>query len=155
MTYEGKTVNVPTDTIIHISIVGAHRNPRYWPSSPSKLSKKTHDLDDFVPERWLTSSQKSTKTVQKKVENADDDILENTTTFDSNTGDGLFVPPKGAFLPFSDGARACPGKRFAQVQITAVLAVIFQEYSLELDATCNKKPCFGIHSGHLMPYIRE
>jgi cytochrome P450 len=135
MTYDGKTVNVPTDTIIHISIVGAHRNPRYWPSSPSKLSKKTHNLDDFVPERWLTSSQKSTKTVQKREESSDDDIHENTTTFDSNTSDGLFIPPKGAFLPFSEGARACPGKRFAQVEITAVLAVIFQEYSLELDVS--------------------
>jgi cytochrome P450 len=118
-----------------MSIVGAHRNPRYWPSSPSKLTKKTHNLDDFVPERWLTTSRKSTTIVQKKVESSDDDLHENTTTFDSNTSGGLFIPPKGAFLPFSDGARACPGKRFAQVEITAVLAVIFQEHSLELDVT--------------------
>jgi hypothetical protein len=29
--------------------------------------------------------------------------------------------------------RSCPGRRFAQVEITAVLAAIFQSHSLELD----------------------
>jgi hypothetical protein len=56
---------------------------------------------------------------------------ENTTFFDAN--DGLLVPPKGVFIPFSEGARACPGRRFSQIEITAVLAVIFKSYSLELD----------------------
>ena len=36
-------------------------------------------------------------------------------------------------MTLSDGPRACPGRRFAQVEITAVLAAIFQMYSVELD----------------------
>lgn len=36
-----------------------------------------------------------------------------------------------AFFPFSSGRRACPGKRFAEIQMTAMLARIFSEYSVE------------------------
>ncbi|KAE9375772.1 cytochrome P450 monooxygenase-like protein [Stipitochalara longipes BDJ] len=131
LTFGGKTVSVPTSTMIHISAVGVQRNPRYWPSSPSKLSNKTHDLDDWVPERWLSSAKKGTETTTSNENGSEDG--ENTTTFD--TSDGLLVPPKGVFIPFAEGARACPGKRFAQVEITAVLAVIFKTYSLELDVS--------------------
>jgi cytochrome P450 len=131
LTFDGKTVEVPTSTMIHISAVGAQRNPRYWPSGPSKLSNKKHDLDDWVPERWLSStSQPAQKTTANDSGSEDG---ENTASFDMK--DGLFVPPKGVFIPFSEGARACPGRRFAQVEITAVLAVIFKSYSLELDVS--------------------
>ncbi|KAI7054420.1 hypothetical protein KC352_g44835, partial [Hortaea werneckii] len=45
----------------------------------------------------------------------------------------LFRPAKGAYIPFSDGYRSCLGRRFAQVEILAVLAVIFKNWSVELD----------------------
>ena len=35
-------------------------------------------------------------------------------------------------MPFSDGARACLGRRFAQVEVLAALAAVFKEYSVEL-----------------------
>jgi len=35
-------------------------------------------------------------------------------------------------VPFSDGYRACLGRRFAQVEVLAVLAVLLQNYSVEL-----------------------
>jgi len=49
-----------------------------------------------------------------------------------DTAPSLFRPAKGAYIPFSDGPRACLGRRFAQVEILAALAVIFQKYSVEL-----------------------
>jgi cytochrome P450 len=131
LTFNGKTVSVPTSTMIHVSTVGVQRNPRYWPSSPSKLSSKTHDLDDWVPERWFSSAKKGTEKMTSTDSGSEDG--ENTTSFD--TSDGLLVPPKGVFIPFAEGARACPGRRFAQVEITAILAVIFKTYSLELDVS--------------------
>lgn len=38
----------------------------------------------------------------------------------------------GAYLPFSLGARACLGRRIAQVEVVAALAVLLREYSVEL-----------------------
>jgi cytochrome P450 len=131
--YDGRKVTVPANTSIHISVVGVHRNPRYWPYNSSKLSSKAHDLDDWVPERWLQLSKPSATKEESITEQQSEGIEENTTTFD--TPAGLFVPPKGTFVPFSEGARACPGKRFAQIEITAVLAAIFKFYSLELDVS--------------------
>jgi cytochrome P450 len=131
LTFDGKTASVPSSTMIHMSIVGVQRNPRYWPHSASKLSSKKHDLDDWVPERWFSSTKKAVEKTTSNDSGSEDG--ENTTSFD--TSDGLFVPPKGVFIPFSEGARACPGRRFAQVEITAILAVMFATYSLELDVS--------------------
>jgi cytochrome P450 len=140
LTFDGKTIVVPPNTFIHLSAVGVHRNPRYWPHSPSKISTKTHDLDDFVPERWLTPTKNPTKTSRpstppdsKRGSPAPYGL--EVASFDAapSTGEGLFTPVKGSYIPFSEGSRSCPGRRFAQVEITAVLAVIFKAYSLELD----------------------
>jgi len=90
-------------------------------------------MEDFVPERWLVSNgaqNNSDDATPKTI-----DGLE-TASFDtSSSGVSLYRPPKGAFVPFADGARSCPGRRFAQVEITAVLAVIFSLYSVELDVS--------------------
>lgn len=129
---DGKECLIPDDTIIHLNVVGSARNPKQWPSNPSKLTTKDHDLDDFVPERWLPSSDPSS-TVQA---NQAGDKHKNSClppSFEGPPSDSLFKPTKAAFLPFSDGARACPGRRFAQVEITAVLTALFQRYTAELD----------------------
>ena len=41
-------------------------------------------------------------------------------------------PPRGAYIPFSEGHRSCIGRRFAQIEILAALALIFSQYSVEL-----------------------
>ena len=130
--FDGKAVTVPANTSIHLSALGVQRNPRYWPHSPSKISKKAHDLDDFVPQRWL-GSKKSSDAKAEPVAPSDSVKIDGLENASFEAGDGLFVPAKGAFIPFSEGARSCPGRRFAQVEITAVLAAIFQTYSAELD----------------------
>ena len=45
--------------------------------------------------------------------------------------ESLFTPPKGAYLPWSDGARGCPGKKFAQVEFVAAMAALFRDYKVE------------------------
>jgi hypothetical protein len=47
----------------------------------------------------------------------------------------LFRPVKGAYMSFSEGPRACPGRRFAEVEVTAVLSSVFKQYSVELDVS--------------------
>ena len=130
---DGKSYTVPTNTFIHFSAVGVHRNPQYWPHSPSKVSKKPHDLDDFAPERWLRSKM-STNTKRSLSPN-DTEIDDGYEEAKFESDGGLFTPVKGSFIPFSEGPRSCPGRRFAQVEITAVLAVIFKTYTVELDVS--------------------
>jgi cytochrome P450 len=132
LNWDGKTATVPPNTMIHLSACSVGRNPRYWPHSPSKISSRKHDLDDFVPERWLRGSKKANGATDSN-DSSDSENVSGIKNASFESGGGLFVPPKGAFVPFSEGARSCPGKRFAQVEIMAVLAVIFKTYTVELD----------------------
>jgi hypothetical protein len=44
----------------------------------------------------------------------------------------LFCPPKGAFVAFSAGFRACLGKKFALVELVGILGVLMKDASVEL-----------------------
>jgi cytochrome P450 len=108
----GEDVTVPANTMTRLCIPAVHRNPKFWPHGPPKdaakpafsLDNLNNDLEEFKPERWLPQKP----------------------------GGSLYTPARGSYIPFSDGQRACLGKRFAQVEIVAALAVIFSEYSAEL-----------------------
>ncbi|KAF4837199.1 Cytochrome P450 3A11 [Colletotrichum tropicale] len=113
----------------HISIVGvaAHRNPRNWPSKPSKVTDAAHDLNDYVPERWYRQNINGEQTEDKGGDTEDYGGYKG-----SDTSEKMFRPVRGSYVPFSDGPRSCLGRRIAQVEIIAALSVIFQRYSLEL-----------------------
>lgn len=124
VTVDGKEVCIPDGTYIHLNTIGTNRNPKYYPHSPSKISGKATDLDDFVPERWILENSIETDTSPS----------EHVPEEPMGTGT-LYKPPRGAFLSFSEGPRACPGKKFAITEITAVLAAVFSEWSVELDVS--------------------
>ncbi|KAF2272122.1 cytochrome P450 [Westerdykella ornata] len=152
----GKEYLIPGDT--HVSLCSAvHRNPKYWPSTPSPFSSSLHypdgqdpfarkDQDLWRPERWLSPSSSSssstsstssppstataTATDPEDTTNSDDESLRGPTGH--FTSSHLFKPPKGAYIPFSDGYRSCIGRRFAQVELLACFAVIFSAWSVEL-----------------------
>lgn len=44
----------------------------------------------------------------------------------------MHKPVRGAFIPFSDGSRACMGKKFAEVEFVAALTVVFARYRVML-----------------------
>jgi cytochrome P450 len=129
---DGRVFTIPDKTFIHLNVVGTNRNSRYWPKVRSKITGKDNDVEDFVPERWLPTNRPIES--EKEPENAPADGLE-TASYEKPSSTSLIKPPKGAFIPFSEGVRACPGRRFAQVEITAVLSTIFQKYSVELDVS--------------------
>lgn len=128
--------HVPPDTYIAVSATCVHRNPMYWPTgSPASLADPAHpkscldnDLEEFKPERWLL--EQSTSSGSQRDSFLIDEALINDSTPDTSAA--LFRPARGAYIPFSDGQRACLGRRFAQVEALTVLAVIFKEYSVEL-----------------------
>lgn len=42
----------------------------------------------------------------------------------------LFVPEKGTFIAWSEGAHNCPGKKFAQVEFVATMATLFRNHTV-------------------------
>jgi cytochrome P450 len=129
---EGKKHVLPKGAFVNLNSVCVHRNPKYWPSrGPSKLSGRPNDLDDFIPERWLVNDG-----TRSGVDTPDQSDSGGEEDFGGFTGESsaaeLFRPTRGSFIPFSDGPRSCLGRRLAQVEVVAVLSVIFQKYSIEL-----------------------
>ncbi|KAA8569168.1 hypothetical protein EYC84_000837 [Monilinia fructicola] len=124
---DGKKITLPVGAHINLNTVGLHRNPRYWPTEPSKINTHDNDLNDFKPERWLV---KRVARDESATESSEDDDFGGFTG--ETTSEGLFRPVRGSYIPFSEGARSCLGRRLAQVKIMGVLAVVFQKYSIEL-----------------------
>ena len=120
-TFDGVPTSIPDSTYVSLSQLGAHRNPKHWPcGSPTNSldpwhprSNQDNDLEEFLPERWFVPSSDEKTRLSGKL--------------------GFFRPQRGVYFPFSEGARVCVGRRFAQIEIAAVLAVIFRSYSVELD----------------------
>ncbi|KAH8820906.1 cytochrome P450 monooxygenase-like protein [Xylogone sp. PMI_703] len=126
---DGQMVTLPKGAKITLISTAVQRNPRYWPSKPSKVTGKEHDLDEFKPERWLERGAGN-----PNAENINDSTdLDDFGGFTGHSSSArLFHPVRGSYIPFSDGARSCLGRRLAQVEVMAIFAVIFQKFSVEL-----------------------
>ncbi|KAL8999769.1 MAG: hypothetical protein Q9169_001442 [Polycauliona sp. 2 TL-2023] len=128
---------LPPSTYINLISLAAHRNPKTWPAGPPSdpenpahpTSNTDNDLEEFKPERWLRESAHISDSPSEKDQYTEDGPNTATGTSSSHA---LHRPPRGAYIPFSEGYRACLGRRFAQVGILATLAVVFKDYSIEL-----------------------
>lgn len=133
LTIDGKRYIVPEDAHVTLDTVATHRNPKYWPTTCAPGASEAEiekDLDTFKPERWLLDPSKSRGPMVQEQHSETEDDFGGPTGHD--TASTMFRPPRGAYIPFSEGARSCLGRRFAQIEALAVLAVIFREYSVEL-----------------------
>ena len=140
---EGKKCMMPAGALMNISATAVHRNPKYWPTGPPSdpanpihpTSNLDNDLEEFKPQRWFTEQPESKTKAGLDTfsfENGTAEANEFMVNSTPDTASNLFRPPKGAYIPFSEGYRACLGRRFGQVEILAVLATTFTEYSVEL-----------------------
>ena len=147
LTVGGKSCTVPGNIYITLATAAAHRNPKHWPSGkPTYPGGKTahpisnidNDLEEFRPQRWLVSEDERQNATNANGHTKEDMPDEKVAGGDlsvnesADTSDKLYKPLKGSYLPFSEGYRSCLGRRFAQVEILAALAVIFQNFSVEL-----------------------
>lgn len=139
LTVGDKRIVVPANSPVSLVATAVQRNPKYWPTMcgpDATVSEIAKDLDTFKPERWMSkngiaSSSAKSDTNQKDPEAQHvDEAIEGPQGPDTSAH--LFQPKRGSYIPFSEGARACLGRRFAQVEILAVLAYIFKSWTVEL-----------------------
>jgi cytochrome P450 len=133
MIVDGQKYLFPKGAYINISIAAVHKNDKFWPSrGPSKITDSKNDLGDFIPERWLLNNNIAVpKTDLPHIDDPEGNDAYGGFT-GTSTAAGLVRPTAGSYMPFSDGARSCLGRRLAQVEMMAMIAVIFQKWSVEL-----------------------
>lgn len=95
-------MNLPPDMQVNPNFLATHTQPRFWGS----------DSLQWRPSRWIISSLSSPH-------------------IQSIEGEHLYVPPKGSFVPWAEGPRSCPGKKFAQVEHVAVMAALFRDHRVQ------------------------
>jgi cytochrome P450 len=102
---------LPKNCRVYLSSPGVHANARFW-KDPFKID----------PYRWMSEAP-----------NQWDPVL----GFDANPKlltDASRIPThvKGTMLTFSEGSRACVGKKFAQVELVAFFAAILRQNRFKL-----------------------
>ncbi|XP_071906464.1 cytochrome P450 97B2, chloroplastic-like isoform X2 [Coffea arabica] len=102
---------IPAGTDIFLSVYNVHRSPYLWDNP-----------NDFEPERFLV----------KRVSQG----IEGWAGFDPSRSPGALYPNEimsdFAFLPFGGGPRKCVGDQFAFMESTIALAMLLQEFDIEL-----------------------
>lgn len=90
------------------------------------------DVDVYDPSRWDPNNTKSF--LQKYNDTSTYNTTEASTAKEvkGSKEPVLLKPLRGAWIPFSDGIRACLGKKFAQVEFVAVLTVLLRRHRVEL-----------------------
>jgi cytochrome P450 len=109
--HDGESYTLPPKTCINLNATDLHYSTEYW--GP--------DASSFDPSRWDASNKESYLARNDGVSGLAGPGLEHAT---------LHRPARGAYIPFSDGMRACVGKKFAQVEVVAVLAVLLKDYEV-------------------------
>ncbi|KAH8894582.1 putative cytochrome P450 oxidoreductase [Thozetella sp. PMI_491] len=95
---------LPAGTKVVLSAPGVHYNPEYWPDP--------YNLD---PNRWLNRTWTFQEGHDRRVTAAD-----------------KTRQMRGKLLTFSDGARACLGRKFAQAEFMAFFAALLRDYTVRL-----------------------
>ena len=108
---KGETHRIPEKTLCLLNFSAAFQNPKTWSRRAISVKRRT-DLHnspalDFDPSRWLEN----------------DDSTAEVRRIDDQTP---------LHFPFGQGPHSCPGKTFAWIEMTAALATLLKDYSLEL-----------------------
>ena len=155
ITFEGRIYAIPQGTRISINGTGVHANPKVWgdnarewepsrwiveggdcnlaltpqtsrePSPAPRTSRYSPPPSPGAPLLSPTTAQQQSRPSLSR--------SSSITSTSSSSTKGLLKPAKGTFLAFSEGSRACSGKKFATVKFAAVLFALFRNHRVELE----------------------
>jgi cytochrome P450 len=97
----------PPNSTIYVNTVGLHIDPAVWRNLNLAENEEKNETDElaFRPSRWINLSTESPQ---------------------------MFKPPKGTYMPWSAGPRACPGQKMALVEFTAIFLKLFDKHRIEV-----------------------
>lgn len=107
-TNQMRIVTIPADCRVYLSAPAVQYHPKYWPE-PQKLD----------PERWLGKDWTRNKEASSAKKAGRHVVAADKTR-----------QMKGTLLTFSDGSRACLGRKFAQAEFVALLAVLLRRFEI-------------------------
>ncbi|GAD94779.1 conserved hypothetical protein [Paecilomyces variotii No. 5] len=113
LNYNGQTHHLPPDVRVNLNASALHYSEKYW----------GQDTNTFDPRRWDKRNASSFLARNDGTEGLSAPGLESSH---------IHKPARGTYISFSDGMRACIGRRFAQVEFVAVLVAIFSRYRVRL-----------------------
>jgi cytochrome P450 len=105
-----KSYVLPAGTRVYLNAPAVHYSDKYWP-----------DHEKLDPGRWYDSSATAGR-VNKDEKLNDKKIVAADKTRHM----------RGTLLTFSDGSRACLGRKFAQAEYIAFLAALLKDYRVQL-----------------------
>lgn len=108
---DGKSVLLPPGTTVAPNVIASHTMPEHW----------GEDHMVFRPGRWI--GQQPGDVATEVLLDLPTSVKEKTTSPD---GKGI------TFFPWSAGGRVCPGKKFSQVEVLAVISSILRDYRIEV-----------------------
>lgn len=145
-------ITVPAGAIVAVPIQLVQMDACNW----------GHDADIFNPERFLKHKHLSSDSSENQAGHAQkaagiseqkgiNDVKDSEVKGTSFKFEDWDANP--SFLPFGSGSRVCVGKRFAIVEMTALLASILQRYEIKLGPGSNLDPMPKIENYilHLFP----
>lgn len=97
---------IPQKTLVLPNSVALHSHPRYW----------GEDALTWRPSRWIDPPR---------------DPGPGLDPSNWSEQESMHIPARGSFIPWSEGPRVCPGKKFAQVEFVAVISRLLRTHRVE------------------------
>jgi cytochrome P450 len=110
---DGREITVPPHTKVFPNIVALQTLPEYWGSDSLK----------WKPNRWIESSQSKSLSPLSRSSAQVAELL---------SAENMMTPLRGSYIPWSDGPRVCPGKRFSMVEFVSVIGVLMWKHRIQV-----------------------
>jgi len=109
------TVQIPANTHVSIDVSATHRNPKFW-ARPNEFLPERFDPKSGIQDAVFSRASRSETEEGEREEGVKDQLTHH----------------RQAWVPFSDGARSCIGRKFSEIEFVCVLSTIIQRYSIHL-----------------------